>query len=132
MSYLIDTNHATAFMADVEPVTAKITQLAEQGERFFLCIPTVGELYFAVSASKRQQENMLNLGRLLARIAILEYDIESAREYGRVRAELKLKGRPIPGIDAQIAAVARLHGLTVLSADRHFTYVDALSVENWL
>jgi tRNA(fMet)-specific endonuclease VapC len=132
MPYLIDTNHASAFMGDLQPVTTKITHLAEQGERFYLCIPTIGELYFAVYASSRQQENLLNLRRLLARIAVLPYDAKAAREYGRVRSELKQKGRPIPGIDAQIAAIARVHGLTVLSRDRHFDDVNALAVENWL
>jgi tRNA(fMet)-specific endonuclease VapC len=55
-----------------------------------------------------------------------------AEEYGRIKAELKTKGRPIPGTDAQIAAAARLHELTVLSTDRHFQYVDNLQVESWL
>jgi predicted nucleic acid-binding protein len=35
-------------------------------------------------------------------------------------------------LDAQIAAVARQQGLTVLTADRHFDYIDDLDVENWL
>jgi predicted nucleic acid-binding protein len=38
----------------------------------------------------------------------------------------------IPGTDAQIAAVARLHGLTVLTADRHFHFVDGVTTANWL
>jgi predicted nucleic acid-binding protein len=46
--------------------------------------------------------------------------------------EQKTKGRPIPPIDAQIAAVARLRNLTVLTADHHFQYVDRLTIENWL
>lgn len=132
MSYLIDTNHASAFMSDQQPVTKRIVNMATQGERFFLCMPTVGELYFAVFASHRQQENTGNLRRLLERIAILPFDLHAAREYGRIRAELKAKGRPIPGVDAQIAAVARVHNLTVLSRDRHFDYVDGLAVENWI
>ena len=39
---------------------------------------------------------------------------------------------PIPGTDAQIAAVTRLHGLTVLTADRYFGFVDRLATANWL
>ncbi|MBN1933107.1 MAG: hypothetical protein JW934_00505 [Anaerolineae bacterium] len=38
----------------------------------------------------------------------------------------------LPGTDVQIAAVARLRDLVVLSSDRHFGYVDNLQVENWL
>lgn len=69
---------------------------------------------------------------MLDHVPLLNFDLAAAEEYGRIRAELKAKGRPIPGTDAQIAAVARLHDLTVLSADRHFQYVDNLLVESWL
>ena len=65
-------------------------------------------------------------------IPLLGFDVIAAEEYGRIKAELKAKGRPIPGTDAQIAAIARLHDLTVLSDDRHFQYVDNLRVESWL
>ena len=131
-TYLIDTNHASAFMSSAQPVLEHITRLAKRGERFHLCITVVGELYFAVYASKRRRHNLANLERLLERIAVLDFDMAAANEYGYVQAELKAKGRPIPGTDAQIAAIARLHNLTVLSADRHFQHVDNLRVENWL
>jgi predicted nucleic acid-binding protein len=39
---------------------------------------------------------------------------------------------PIPPLDAQIAAVARVHGLVVLTADHHFENLDRVSRENWL
>lgn len=51
---------------------------------------------------------------------------------GRVQAEQKTKGRPIPSTDAQTAAVARLHELTVLTTDRHFGFVSGLTTANWL
>lgn len=35
-------------------------------------------------------------------------------------------------MDAQIAAPARLHGLTLLTADHHFQFVAGLPIENWL
>lgn len=131
-AYLIDTNHACAFMNNEQPVTEHITRLAKSGERFYLCMTVIGELYFAVYASVQRHRNLINLEHLLDRIAILSFDLAAAKEYGHIRTELKTKGRPIPGADVQIAAVARLHNLTVLSADHHLTYVDGLQVENWL
>ncbi|MCK5119233.1 MAG: type II toxin-antitoxin system VapC family toxin, partial [Candidatus Latescibacteria bacterium] len=65
-------------------------------------------------------------------VFLWDYDRPASEEFGRIRAEQKTKGRPIPPTDAQIAAVARLHDLMVLSDDRHFTYVNDLKVENWL
>jgi tRNA(fMet)-specific endonuclease VapC len=119
-------------MSNRQPITHRITQLAEQGERFYLCMPVVCELYFAVYASTHHQQNLVNLKHLLERIAVLDFDAAAAEEYGRIKAELKTKGRPIPGTDAQIAAIARPRALTVLSADCHFRFVDHLLVENWL
>jgi tRNA(fMet)-specific endonuclease VapC len=89
-------------------------------------------VHFLGGQQTRRRRNLMNLERLLERIAILDFDMAAAEEYGHIKAELKAKGRPIPGTDAQIAAAARLHGLTVLSADRHFQYVDNLRAENWL
>lgn len=63
---------------------------------------------------------------------IWPYNDASAREFGRIRTELKRRGRPIPAVDVQIAAIARVNDLTVLSADRHFLEVKGLKVENWL
>ena len=62
----------------------------------------------------------------------LPFDEAAAQEYGRVQAEQKDKGRPIPSTDAQIAAVARLHELTVLTTDHHFDFVSGLTTANWL
>ena len=53
-------------------------------------------------------------------------------EYGRIRTELRQKGRPIPDIDIQIAAIARVNDLVVLTADKHFFNIGGLHVENWL
>jgi tRNA(fMet)-specific endonuclease VapC len=132
MAYLIDTNHAFAFMNKVQPVTGRISQSADSGVRFYLCMTVVGELYFAVYTSTQRRRNTTRLWHFLERIAILDFDAAAAQEYGRVKAELKAKGRPIPGTDAQIAAVARLNDLVVLSSDRHFQYVDNLETETWL
>jgi predicted nucleic acid-binding protein len=72
------------------------------------------------------------LSRLLTTLHLYSFDRESAEAFGSIQAE-KTKGRPIPPLDAQIAAVARQQGLTVLTADRHFVdYIDGLDVENWL
>lgn len=74
----------------------------------------------------------LHLSRLLATLHLYSFDSESAETFGRIQAEQKTKGRPIPPLDAQIAAVARQQGLTILTTDRHFDYIDGLDVENWL
>ncbi len=60
------------------------------------------------------------------------FDSLVAEEFGRIMAEQKGKGRPIPPLDAQIAAVARRYHLVLLTADRHFAFVIGVVIENWL
>lgn len=130
--YLLDTNHAAKIMGSPAQLRTLLSHKGQAGDRFFVSITVLSELYFAAYASSRQAANLQNINIFLTHIPVLDFDATAAEEYGRIKAELKVKGRPIPGTDAQIAAVARIHNLIVLSADRHFQYVDNLPVENWL
>jgi len=65
-------------------------------------------------------------------VILWNYDIPAAEEFGKIQAEQKAKGKPIPSIDAQIAAVARIRNVTVLTTDQHFNFVDGLYRDNWL
>jgi len=58
-------------------------------------------------------------------------DAVTAQQYGRIKNDLRAKGRPIPENDIWIAAVAVQHGLTVVSRDDHFTEVTDLLCEVW-
>ena len=132
MAYLLDTNHAAQIMAGPDALRELLVNRGQPDDRFFISITVLSELYFAAYASQHQVRNLQSLNRLLDHIPLLDFDLLAAEEYGRIKTELKAKGRPIPGTDVQIAAVARLHDLIVLSADRHFQYVDNLQVESWL
>lgn len=131
-AYLLDTNHAAKVMAGEEPLATQLVEHTQTDDEFHISITVLGELYFAAYASRRRDQNLERIAYLLARVHLLSFDQSAAEEFGRIKAELKAKGKPIPSTDAQIAAVARLRDLTVLTADQHFGYVDGLKVENWL
>lgn len=131
-AYLLDTNHAVKVMGGPDALRELLVRHGQPQDRFFISITVLSELYFAAYASRRQAQNLQSINHLLDHIPLLDFDVVAAEEYGRIKAELKAKGRPIPGTDTQIAAVARLYDLTVLSSDRHFQHVDNLRVESWL
>ena len=110
----------------------RINALKNSGSRFGISVSILGELFFAVYASKRKEENLHQLKLFLKDVIIWDYDIIAAEEFGKIQAEQKAKGKPIPSIDTQIAAVARIHNVTVLTTDQHFNLVDGLNIENWL
>jgi len=95
-------------------------------------VTILGEIYFAVYASHRRDKNYQALQDYLSSMIIWPFEEAAAEEFGLILAEQKSKGRTIPPMDAQIAAIARLHDLTLLTADHHFQFVERLKIENWL
>jgi tRNA(fMet)-specific endonuclease VapC len=128
--YLLDTNHAGALLRDDPRVRARIAVLATA--EFNICMPCIGELWFMVYNSVRQTENRAKLLSLLSRVQVVTYGMPEAEEFGKVRVELRRQGTPVPQIDAQIAAIARVGGFILATADAHFAHVSGLTVENWL
>ena len=128
--YLPDPNHAGLLLKQSAPLWTSVR--ASTGDGFHLCQPSVGELWYMVFNSTRVEENRLKLEALLSAFATLDFDAEGAMEFGKIQVELRKKGRPIPAIDIQIAAIARAQDLILLTSDGHFDNIDSLRVENWV
>ena len=63
---------------------------------------------------------------------ILPYDEAAAEWHGKERARLESIGRPAPLVDGQIAAIAHVHGLVLVTVnDQDFDRFKELAVENW-
>jgi len=125
--FLLDTNIAIAIFA-AEP--AVLQRLATVDEVFVPAI-ALGELYYGARKSARAEANINRIDEFAAAVAILGCDGATARHYGRIKDDLKAKGRHIPENDIWIAAVAAQHGLIVVSRDDHFANVAGLLVEVW-
>jgi tRNA(fMet)-specific endonuclease VapC len=130
MRYLLDTNHASGLFRKLPNLQARVGSAT--GDAFLLCQPSIGELWFMVFNSSRVAENERDLLRFLETFDHQQYDASAAIEFGRIKSELRRIGRPIPDVDVQIAAVTKAHGLTLLTADAHFAFVEDLQLDNWL
>jgi tRNA(fMet)-specific endonuclease VapC len=64
---------------------------------------------------------------------ILPYDEAAATWHGEERARLEALGTPAPFVDGQIAAIAHVHGLVLVTTnDKDFTRFKVLTIENWM
>ena len=125
--YLLDTNIVIAIFAGDAGV---LDRIARSNEVF---LPTIacGELYYGARKSTHVAANVSRIDELAASSALIGCDINTSRHYGRIKNDLRSKGRPIPENDIWIAAVAQQNGLTLVSRDTHFDEVEALSLEVW-
>lgn len=131
-SYLLDTNHVSKVLDGDPTIRQQLVVVQQRGDAIGISTTVLGELYFAAYSSERKEHNLRRIAQLVDQVNLWFFDGRAAEEFGRIRAELRRKGKPIPPMDVQIAAVARTLGLTVATADQHFGFVDGLSVENWL
>ena len=124
-SLLLDTNAVIALFTG-EPAAA---ERFESDDAVFLCVHVLGELRYGALASSRVVENLAHLERFTAPIPVLPCDAETVVHYADIRFGLRKRGKPIPENDIWIAAIARQHGLTLLSRDAHFRRIDGLELE---
>ncbi|MEM9984924.1 MAG: type II toxin-antitoxin system VapC family toxin, partial [Bacteroidota bacterium] len=107
------------------------TTNAAQATRLYIPSIVMGELFFGAYASQRIKENIARARNYSTHTEVLEVSSETADHYGRIKAELKRIGKPIPENDIWIAAISLQHNLTLVSRDKHFEQVADLSLEQW-
>ena len=63
---------------------------------------------------------------------MLPFDLAAAQWHGRERARLMSIGRPTPVVDGQIAAIAAVNGLILVTRNTDdFAVYAGIDVENW-
>ncbi|SRR6266496_566378 len=125
--YLLDTNIVIAILAGETDVLERLIE----SDEVFVPIIVIGELYYGARKSTHVEKNISRIDELAANSALLGCDLNTSHHYGRIKNELRAKGRPIPENDIWIAAVAQQYGLTLASRDAHFDEVQALSHVAW-
>ncbi len=124
---LLDTNIVIALFAQEASV---LEQFARAVGIVLPCI-VLGELYYGARKLGRVAANVKRVDEFAVRNVVLSCDMETGQQYGLIREELRIKGRPLPENDVWIAALARQHSLTLVSRDAHFNEIEGLSVVAW-
>jgi tRNA(fMet)-specific endonuclease VapC len=91
------------------------------------------EMRYGFAKSDRRAINEGLLERFLGLgVDVLPFEAEDAAHAGDIRAHLERKGTPIGPYDCLIAAQARRHGATLVTANaREFARVPGLLLADW-
>ncbi len=125
MRCMLDTTAYTALMRGDDRVAAPVRGAHE----VLLSVVVVGELLFGFRRGSRYEKDLADLESFLANpyVELLGVTRTTADRFGRVAADLRARGMPIPSNDIWIAAHAMESGADLLSHDRHFAAVPGLA-----
>ena len=127
MSIVLDTNSVIACIDGNADVVRRIELTPE------LLPPSivVGEMVYGANESARREENMESPKSFTSACKVIDCGEGTVYKYGRIKSDLKERGKMIPENDMWSAACAIVADLPLLSRDAHFDVVDELKRIGW-
>ena len=131
MEYLLDTDHCVYVLRGREPQVRRRLQLVRDSDVAISAV-TKAEMYSGAARSEQPAQTRATQEWFFARFASLPFDDAAAEAYGRLDGMLKMRGMGIGPLDTQIAAIALVHNLTLVTHNiRHFGRIPYLVIEDW-
>lgn len=135
LRYLLDTNIVSSPVSKT-PHAGVLENLRAFGAQCAIAAPVWHELNYGCSRLPRGKRRTALEDYLteVVRVAfpILPYDHAAAARHALERARLDSEGTPSPFVDGQIAAIALVNGLMLVTRnEKDFARYERLQVEDW-
>lgn len=130
MKFLLDTNVCSAHMRRPAQLAHRFIQYLDQ-----LALPTIvlGELYAGAYKHPASGRLLALIDELLEEVQVLDFDVDCARQFGRLRGDSLRAGKPFSSVDLMIASVAIVHDLTLVTHNtKDFKDIPGLRLKDWL
>ena len=134
LSYLLDSN-VVSEMARPRPHQGVVRRYQTHHAEAALPAPAWHEVQYGclrLPAGQRREFLQGFLNQVVGALPKLPYDAAAALVHAQMRAQSEARGRVLPMLDAQIAAIAISQGLTLVTRNtRDFEGLPGLRLANW-
>jgi tRNA(fMet)-specific endonuclease VapC len=135
LRYLLDTNIVSQPVAKM-PAASVLRKLRNAGDQCAIATPVWHELQYGcrrLPAGKRREALEDYLTEVVqVSFPILPYDEAAAKRHAVERARLEETGTTLPFVDGQIAAIALVNDLVLVTGNvKDFAPFTGLVVESW-
>jgi len=141
MAYVFDTNHCIYLMNAWNTPEEQLSTYERhtmtafnrlKEDVIYMSEASVGELWYGVERSQRQEYNRTRLNILILAVPPLPVTRRIWELYGQTKAELGKVGKIIPDIDLLIASTAKYHHMTLIANDKHMKHLPtSFTWKNW-
>ncbi|HIJ86435.1 MAG TPA: type II toxin-antitoxin system VapC family toxin [Desulfuromonadales bacterium] len=131
MIYLLDTNICVYLINGNKQLMQKVHEIGSPN--LAVSNAVLAELYYGAYNSAKVKYNLVTIEAFSKHLTIFPDSVESARLFGRIKADLKLQGRPIEDFDILVASIAIANNCILVTHNtNHFSRISDLTVEDWL
>lgn len=129
---MLDTNvFSTLIRGSDQRLIDRYLKARNANDDLVLSTTVLAELLFGTQ-KKGSSRLRVAIDQIVQDHPLQDFDAASAEAYADIRATLEQRGEPIGPNDYMIAAVARAHGLTLVTHNtREFSRVPGLSIDDW-
>jgi len=131
MKYLLDTNVCIKYLnGQSDKIVKKISSL--NPDDIVVCSVVRAELFAGAYKSRSFQKTYDKLTTFLQVFPSLPFDDDASDVFGNIRSQLEKKGEPIGPFDLQIASIALLNNLILVTHNtKEFSRIKKLIIEDW-
>lgn len=125
--YFLETSFIVSFLRGKKEAIKTLEKIEEELVSSFICL---AELYEGIYRVKKQKEAERSIITFFSGLSeILALDIETAKNFGRIRATLKGAGKVIEDLDILIAASCIAHNCILVTYNpKHFERIKGLEI----
>lgn len=124
-TYSLDTNIVIDLFRNKSETIDKLTQVGILN----ISAIVLGELTYGAENSTNRTKHLKQISEFSKSCVILPITKATSSIYGKIKAQLKTIGKPIPENDIWIAANAIEHNTILLSNDKHLILIKDLLTE---
>ena len=127
--YMLDTNAVSDLVKGHPDIARRLVAVPMSS----ICISAIteGELLYGSAKWPKFSRLRLAVEEFLRRTDVLPWDSTVTPSYGYLRASLEGQGKVLQALELQIAAHALSIEAVLITADKAFSMVPELSVEDW-
>ena len=131
MTWMLDTNACIRYLNGRSP---KLRAKFDATDPAQICVSSIvkAELFFGAAMSRDPAKTLANQRVFLSRFASIAFDDAAAEADGEIRADLTRRGDLIGPNDLLIAAICRVHNLTLVTHNvSEFGRIAGLAIDDW-
>lgn len=129
--YCLDTNVVVDIFRGDKNLKLKLEKIKD-AFNISITFITLCELYKGAYLYYKPEDKVNDVTNFIAFYGVIDFDVESCKEFGKLYAELQNDGKMIPEIDLMIASIAKVNEAILITRDKkHFEKIKGLKIEVW-